>query len=379
MPNIVGVCIARGLTGVGGGFMVPNAIALIGINLPPGKSRNIAVGLFGAMAPIGAAGGSVFGGIFVQLTPWKWLFFFLAILGAVDFGIVALVVDSEERQSNLNESMDWVGAYLGVTGLILFNFVWNQAPSVGWQNPYEYALLIVALAHLVAFIAWEGKFAKYPLLPLNIWTAPSFGVLMIVALFAFMAFGALIWYLTLWFLTIRNWSLLLAAAGVTPLTVLGAVAAVLSSWLVPRLASQYILAIGALCIIVSTTLVATMPAQQSYWPQAFPAAILMAFCPDFIFTAAQIVASNSVGKDKQGIAGSLIGTIMTYGMSIGLGFAGTVEKYTMLHNTDTVQGYRNALYLAIGMGVAALVLDLLFVRVAAEIKEGWDDEQTSEF
>lgn len=80
MPNIVGVCIARGLTGVGGGFMVPNAIALIGINLPPGKSRNIAVGLFGAMAPIGAAGGSVFGGIFVQLTPWKWLFFFLFVI-----------------------------------------------------------------------------------------------------------------------------------------------------------------------------------------------------------------------------------------------------------------------------------------------------------
>lgn len=54
----------------------------------------------------------------------------------------------------------------------------------------------------------------------------------------------------------------------------------------------------------------------------------MAFCPDFIFTAAQIIASNSIGKDKQGIAGSLIGTIMTYGMSIGLDFAGTVEKYS---------------------------------------------------
>lgn len=238
-------------------------------------------------------------------------------------------------------------------------------------------MLIVGLAHLVAFIVWEGKFAQYPLLPLDIWTAPSFGVLMIVALFAFMAFGALIWYLTLWFITVRHWSLLLSAAGITPLTVLGAVAAVLSSWLVPRIPAQYILAIGALCIIISTTLVATMPAQQSYWPQAFPAVIIMAFSPDFIFTAAQIIASNSVGRDKQGIAGSLIGTIMTYGMSIGLGFAGTVERYTMLHNSDLVQGYRNALYLGIGMGVTALVLDLLLVRVAAETKEGWGDEEIS--
>lgn len=46
-------------------------------------------------------------------------------------------------------------------------------------------------------------------------------------------------------------------------------------------------------------------------------------------------------------------------MGIGLGFAGTVEKYTMLHSSDKAQGYRNALYLGIWMGVAALVLDFL--------------------
>jgi hypothetical protein len=49
----------------------------------------------------------------------------------------------------------------------------------------------------------------------------------------------------------------------------------------------------------------------------------------------------------------------------------------MLHNSDLVQGYRNALYLGIGMGVTALVLDLLLVRVAAETKEGWGDEEIS--
>lgn len=57
--------------------MVPNAIALLTITFPPGKMRNISVGLFGAMAPIGAAGGSVIPGFFGQLTHWKWLFFFL--------------------------------------------------------------------------------------------------------------------------------------------------------------------------------------------------------------------------------------------------------------------------------------------------------------
>lgn len=67
----------RALTGIGGGFIIPNAIAMLTISFPPGKQRNMAVGFFGAMAPIGAAGGSIFGGLFVQLTPWKYLFYFL--------------------------------------------------------------------------------------------------------------------------------------------------------------------------------------------------------------------------------------------------------------------------------------------------------------
>ena len=52
----------RGLTGIGGGLLTPNAVALLGINFPPGKQRNLAMGLFGAMAPVGAAGGSLVSG-----------------------------------------------------------------------------------------------------------------------------------------------------------------------------------------------------------------------------------------------------------------------------------------------------------------------------
>jgi MFS family permease len=70
-------CAMRALTGIGGGFVVPNAIAALTIAIPPGKRRNVAVGLFGAMAPIGAAGGSAFPGFFVQLVDWKWLYIFL--------------------------------------------------------------------------------------------------------------------------------------------------------------------------------------------------------------------------------------------------------------------------------------------------------------
>jgi len=71
------MCFMRGLCGIGDDLMVPNIVALLGITFPPGKKRNLGLALFGAMAPVGAAGGSLVSAIVVQLSEWKWLFFLL--------------------------------------------------------------------------------------------------------------------------------------------------------------------------------------------------------------------------------------------------------------------------------------------------------------
>lgn len=75
--NLIAVCLMRGLCGIGGGLMIPNIVALLGITFPPGKKRNLALALFGSMAPVGAAGGSLVSAIIVQLTHFKWMFFML--------------------------------------------------------------------------------------------------------------------------------------------------------------------------------------------------------------------------------------------------------------------------------------------------------------
>jgi MFS family permease len=75
--SIVTLSLFRALTGIGAGLIVPNAVALLGHTFPPGIWRNTSMALFGAMAPIGAAGGTAVSALFVQLTEWKWIFFFM--------------------------------------------------------------------------------------------------------------------------------------------------------------------------------------------------------------------------------------------------------------------------------------------------------------
>lgn len=69
---------------------------------------------------------------------------------------------------------------------------YSQAPIAGWLNPYEYVLLIVAIAHLALFLLWEAKWATTPVLPLGIWKVPSCGALMLVLFCVFMSVGTYI-------------------------------------------------------------------------------------------------------------------------------------------------------------------------------------------
>jgi hypothetical protein len=241
----------------------------------------------------------------------------------------------------------------------------SQAPFVGWDEPYEYILLIVAIGHFAAFVLWEAKFASEPILPLNIWKAPSFGVLMVVLFFAFMSIGIYIWYVWIFLYTFRGFNPVMGGVAFLPLTILGTGAAFLAGWLVSRLPAQAILGVGCVAAIGSNVLLATTPVHQTYWAMIFPAMILIAFTADLIFAAAQIIASNSVSRRYQGAAGSLIGTLLTYGLSTGLGFAGTVETYVVRNQGGKGQlaGLRGAVYLGVGFAVAALVLNLLFVRM----------------
>lgn len=75
--NFVLFNVARAMTGAAGGIIVPNAVAVIGIMCPPGKMRNLSMGIFGAGAPIGGSLGSLVAGLFTVVTPWKWLFIVL--------------------------------------------------------------------------------------------------------------------------------------------------------------------------------------------------------------------------------------------------------------------------------------------------------------
>src|SRR3954454_2519870 len=76
----------RAIQGVGAALLSPAALALLTVTFPAGRERNIALGVWGALAGIGGTLGVVAGGVLVDSLGWEWIFFV-----NVPFALLALV------------------------------------------------------------------------------------------------------------------------------------------------------------------------------------------------------------------------------------------------------------------------------------------------
>jgi hypothetical protein len=71
-----------------------------------------------------------------------------------------------------------------------------------------------------------------------------------------------------------------------------------------------------------------------------------------------------VKKEHQGIAASLVNTVVNYSISLGLGFAGTVEVHVNNGGKtpkDLLDGYRGAWYVGCGLSSLGLVISVAFL------------------
>lgn len=87
------------------------------------------------------------------------------------------------------------------------------------------------------------------------------------------------------------------------------------------------------------------------------------------FPAGVIVLSNHMPRHQQGIAASMVNTVVNYSISIGIGMAGTAERYVKQDGADILGGYRAALYVGIGLDVLGFCLALCLMFLQSRVKK----------
>ena len=363
--NVVLFDFARAMTGLGSGALVPNSFALLARAFTPfSVKKNIAFAFLGFCAPSGYIFGGLIGAAFAEKVTWRWGYWFWAI-GSLIVSIATFVVVPHRIGSPIPglslKRFDYIGTFLGVTGLTLFAFAWNQASVVGWQEAYTYTLLIVGIVFIVAF-AFSQSHVSAPVLPNSLWTRKGFTPVVTAMSLGWMSFGIFLYYTTVFILTIRKELPLSAVAEMVPLVIGGLFATASVGIFIPKVPAQYIFGVSMFSFFIGNLLMSFANYSTVYWAFLFPACLLVVGGPDLSFASSGILISNAVLPEEQGVAGSFIGTVVQYSIAIGLSIAATVEAHVNKGGSDIALGYRGAHWLGVGFAAAAFFVVLLFVR-----------------
>lgn len=144
-PTLPWMVAARAVTALGGGAMVPVAIAVVG-DVFPQERRPFAMGVLGAVDTAGWIWGPLYGAMLVRYLDWRWQFYLnlpLSALaaGAAFYGLRGLKPHEGERAQD--RRLDLLGAALLTLALLAVNIGLTQAggglggaaPSFDFDQP----------------------------------------------------------------------------------------------------------------------------------------------------------------------------------------------------------------------------------------------------
>ena len=163
--NMTQLVVFRAVQGIGAGGLIPLAIAVVGTIIPP-RDRGRYQGLIGAVFGSASIIGPAVGGLIVDHTTWRWIFYVNLPVGAL--ALAAISVTMPTRAPHHDRSIDWGGAVLLALGStsFLLGLVWGGR-QYAWTSAHVISALAAAAALLVLFLLYERR-VREPILPFEL-------------------------------------------------------------------------------------------------------------------------------------------------------------------------------------------------------------------
>ncbi|WP_244881065.1 MFS transporter [Tsukamurella pseudospumae] len=256
---------------VGQGFFAaiagPTALALIATTFAPGKARNQAFAVFGAMAGLGSIAGLVAGGLLATIE-WRLIFWI-----NVPVGIACAIggwFTLDEAMSERRHALDVKGAALAVAGCVTGVYALTAGPEAHWKSATVYGAAAVSIVCLALFL-WVERSAKNPILPFSLFNNRN----RVAAMVAILVCGALIptlgFYVALTFQLVLGYTPFQSGLALLPFAVGFGISVAVSASLVRRFQARWLVAAGGVIVFLPCVYVPTLmskaPATIGYFPQ----------------------------------------------------------------------------------------------------------------
>jgi EmrB/QacA subfamily drug resistance transporter len=359
----------RATQGLGAAMFLPAALSTVRNMFSEGAERNKALGIWGALAALGATAGLVFGGLLTRFAGWQYVFLLNVPVGVVALLLIRRVVP-ETRVDTARRRYDPLGAVTVTGALVLLAYAIAQAPLVGWGQPRTIAELGIGAALLAAFLVIESR-GESPLMPLRIFRlqtlagANAVGFLLGASFYSFIFIGTLYMQQVLGFSALQG-GFAWAASGIASMLFAG-----ISQALVTKISAKLVMAFGMTVLGVGIFWAAQAPVHGHFLGNLFgPFLVAVGMGTAFTFIPIQIAALAGVAEREAGLASGLIYTSQELGGAVGIAIASSVAagRYaTLVRGGDTVRaaltgGFHSALWVSGVIALLAVPVTFLLIR-----------------
>ena len=370
----------RSVEALGGGAMVPVAMAMLG-DLFQDERRPLAMGVLVAVDTAGWIVGPLYGSLLVRYLNWRWQFFInvpLTILAAVATYLVIRGLPEVRKR----RALDIPGALLLTAGLVALNvalsFTGGQAasgPSFDFDAPppstwLVWPLLGAALLLFALFVLVERR-SRDPMIDLGMFRLPNFaaacGINFLVGAALMIAMVDVPLFINSVLSAGKSLDEVVRSAAIhsggvlAALTGTMALASLLGGWLCGKLGYRVPAVLGLIFSVAGFGLMGTWSADVGYGMMALHLALAGS---GFGLVTAPLSTAviDAVDETRRGVASGLVVILRLIGMSVGL----SVLTSWGLHRFEQLSSQYTIVELpAVTAGLTAQVLSETFLVAGA--------------
>jgi EmrB/QacA subfamily drug resistance transporter len=363
--------VSRAFQGLGAAIVAPAALSIISNVFPEGRERNLAVGVWTAVAAGGGAAGLVLGGFITDSLGWAWIFFVNVPIGVVGVAL-SFVLLGAHRGERASRQLDVWGAVTVTAGLFLLVYGLTRAEEAGFGSPLTLGAVALALVLLTTFLLVERSAAD-PLVPLRVFRSPDLSGSALVA-FANTATTAPVGVIAVLYLQdILAYSPTQAGLLGLPFSLSVVAGSFLGTRLTGGLGARRTMALGLVGVSVATLLIAGITAEGGL-PYVLANAALSGLALGCSAVASTTRGTSAVEEEERGLASGILNSSAQMGTALGLAVLITVaaartealaggEEATA---AALVEGFRTAFYVATGLAVSGVLVPLFLMRGEGE-------------
>jgi len=166
-PNLNSLIAFRAVQGFGSGGFFPVGISIVAVSFPP-ETRARITGVLSGVWGIATVAGPLLGSAIVDHTTWRWVFYVNLPIGIA--GLVAILRSLGPLTPVTRRRFDTIGAGILVAWVGALEYALVQVAYDGWAwgDLRTIVLLLASAVGVLAFVVWELRGAREPLVPLRL-------------------------------------------------------------------------------------------------------------------------------------------------------------------------------------------------------------------